>query len=75
MENLISGGLVLLGCLAGGLIMVLVVGVVFAVRVVPPHQRLRVYRGSELVGEKGPGLVVVIPFLDRAEVIDAPPRR
>lgn len=75
MENLISGGLVLLTCVAGALLVALLVGLMVAVRVVPPHQRLRIFRGSELVGERGPGLVVVIPFLDRAEVIDAPPPR
>src|SRR3954470_15620301 len=36
-----------------------------AIRVVPEYQRLVVFRLGRLLGAKGPGLVLLIPVLDR----------
>lgn len=41
-----------------------------ATRIVPEHQRLDVYRLGRYVGEKGPGLVFILPFVDRATMAD-----
>lgn len=41
-----------------------------AVRVVPEHKRLSVFRLGRYIGEKGPGLVILMPFLDRAVLMD-----
>lgn len=41
-----------------------------AVRIVPEYQRLVVFRLGRLLGEKGPGLVLLIPFIDRAVRVD-----
>jgi len=57
-------------CLVGA---VLVVGVIFlaqAIRIVPEYQRLVVFRLGRCVGEKGPGLIFLIPVVDRAVKVD-----
>lgn len=41
-----------------------------AVRVVPEHKRLSVFRLGRYIGEKGPGLVILMPILDRAVLMD-----
>jgi len=38
---------------------------VMAVRIVPEYQRLVVFRLGRLIGGRGPGLVLLIPFVDR----------
>jgi regulator of protease activity HflC (stomatin/prohibitin superfamily) len=57
-------------CLVGG---ILVIGVIFlaqAIRIVPEYQRLVVFRLGRCVGEKGPGLIFLIPIIDRATRVD-----
>ena len=41
-----------------------------ALRIVPEYQRLVVFRLGRVVGARGPGLVVLIPFVDRGERVD-----
>jgi regulator of protease activity HflC (stomatin/prohibitin superfamily) len=41
-----------------------------AVRVVREYQRLVVFRLGKVLGTKGPGLVILIPFLDKAVMVD-----
>jgi regulator of protease activity HflC (stomatin/prohibitin superfamily) len=56
-----------------GAIVILLLVIVFlakAIKVVPEYQRLVVFRLGRLVGQKGPGLVLLIPFVDRATVVD-----
>jgi len=57
-------------CLVGG---VLVIGGIFlaqAIRIVPEYQRLVVFRLGRCIGEKGPGLIFLIPVVDRAVRVD-----
>jgi regulator of protease activity HflC (stomatin/prohibitin superfamily) len=68
MDNLLGGGTVL--CLVGG---VLLIGFVFlaqAIRIVPEYQRLVVFRLGRCIGPKGPGLIFLIPVVDRAVKVD-----
>jgi len=52
--------------LAAGLFALLaLVLLVMAIRIVPEYQRLVVFRLGRLIGGRGPGLVVLIPFVDR----------
>ena len=44
--------------------------IVKAVRIVPEYQRLVVFRLGRALGAKGPGLVLLIPFIDRGVVVD-----
>jgi len=47
------------------LIFVLFIFLISAIKIVPEYQRLVVFRLGRLIGEKGPGLVFVIPVVDR----------
>ena len=52
---------------------ILVVGFIFlanAIRIVPEYQRLVVFRLGRSIGSKGPGLVLLIPVIDRAVKVD-----
>ena len=52
--------------LASGLVALLaLVLLVMAIRIVPEYQRLVVFRLGRLIGGRGPGLVLLIPFVDR----------
>ncbi|MEW6083742.1 MAG: SPFH domain-containing protein [Chloroflexota bacterium] len=57
-------------CLFGA---ILVIGFVFfanAIRIVPEYQRLVVFRLGRSIGPKGPGIVLLIPVIDRAVKAD-----
>ncbi len=57
-------------CLIGAFV---VLGVFFfwsAVKIVPEYNRLVVFRLGRSVGAKGPGLVILIPFVDTARWVD-----
>src|SRR5512137_542751 len=59
-----------LTCLIGA---VLVIGFIFlanAIRIVPEYQRLVVFRLGRCIGAKGPGLVLLLPVIDRAVKAD-----
>ena len=51
------------------LLMALVV-LVMAVRIVPEYKRLVVFRLGRSLGARGPGLVLLIPFIDNAVTVD-----
>ena len=54
----------------GVLVLVALTLIVKAVRIVPEYQRLVVFRLGRALGAKGPGLVLLIPFIDRGVVVD-----
>lgn len=57
-------------CLVGA---VLVLGLIFlasAIRIVPEYQRLVVFRLGRCIGAKGPGLIFLIPIVDRGVRVD-----
>ena len=58
-------------CIAAAALTVALAVAVSSIRVVPEAQRLEIYRMGKYIGRKGPGLVILIPFLDRARVVDA----
>ncbi len=57
-------------CLVGAVLFIAVVMVAAAIRVVPEYQRLVVFRLGRCIGAKGPGVVILIPFIDRAVKAD-----
>jgi len=61
-----------MGNVIGILIFLFVVLVIFlaAVKVVREYQRLVVFRLGRCIGHKGPGLVLLIPFVDRPVWVD-----
>lgn len=57
-------------CLIGGVGVVVVALLASAVRIIPEYQRLVVFRLGRCVGEKGPGIILLIPIVDRAARVD-----
>ncbi len=57
-------------CTVGAVILVLLVFIANAIRIVPEYQRLVVFRLGRCIGEKGPGIVLLIPIVDRAVRVD-----
>jgi len=57
-------------CLVGGVILVVIVFLANAIRIVPEYQRLVVFRLGRCVGDKGPGVVLLIPVVNRAVRVD-----
>jgi regulator of protease activity HflC (stomatin/prohibitin superfamily) len=53
-----------------GVIFILLLFFTAAFRIVPEYQRLVVFRLGRLWGSKGPGLVIVIPWIDRTVRVD-----
>ena len=57
-------------CLVGGLVLLIIFVLINAIKIVPEYQRLVVFRLGRCIGDKGPGLVLLIPFIDRAVKAD-----
>ncbi|MEM5774505.1 MAG: SPFH domain-containing protein [Anaerolineaceae bacterium] len=57
-------------CLVGAVILLVVVFLVNAIKIVPEYQRLVVFRLGRCIGAKGPGLILLIPFVDKAVRVD-----
>jgi regulator of protease activity HflC (stomatin/prohibitin superfamily) len=57
-------------CLVGGLVLLIIIVLVNAIKIVPEYQRLVVFRLGRCIGDKGPGIVLLIPFIDRAVKAD-----
>ncbi len=55
-----------MGSLAFFVVLLVVVVLLNAIRVVREYERLVVFRLGRLVGERGPGLVLLFPLIDRA---------
>jgi regulator of protease activity HflC (stomatin/prohibitin superfamily) len=55
-------------CLLG--VLVLIVILFLALKVVPEYKRLVVFRLGRCIGQRGPGLVILIPFIDRGVSVD-----
>jgi regulator of protease activity HflC (stomatin/prohibitin superfamily) len=57
-------------CVVGfiGLLVVLILAT--AIRIVQEYERLVVFRLGRCVGERGPGIVLLIPFIDRGVKVD-----
>lgn len=62
----ISGPLIALGVVA----IIAVVVIPSMLKIVRDYQRLVVFRLGKCIGPKGPGIVLLIPFVDRAVAVD-----
>jgi regulator of protease activity HflC (stomatin/prohibitin superfamily) len=61
---------VFLICAIAAVVVIGIVLVATAIRIVPEYQRLVVFRLGRSIGEKGPGLVLLIPVVDSARRVD-----
>jgi regulator of protease activity HflC (stomatin/prohibitin superfamily) len=57
-------------CIGGAVLLGIFVFLANAIRIVPEYQRLVVFRLGRCVGTRGPGLVLLIPVIDRAVKAD-----
>ncbi len=58
------------GCLVGFVAVAFIAFIASAIRIVPEFNRLVVFRLGRCVGAKGPGIVFLIPFIDKARKVD-----
>jgi len=57
-------------CLIGFVVVLAIFFLASAIKVVPEYQRLGVFRLGRCIGDKGPGLVLLIPVIDRPVRVD-----
>ncbi len=60
----------LVACLVAVVVILAVLFFGSAIRIVPEYKRLVVFRLGRSIGSKGPGLVLLIPVVDRAITVD-----
>jgi regulator of protease activity HflC (stomatin/prohibitin superfamily) len=70
MENATNIALAVI-CFAGAAVLMGMLVVFVSLRIVPPDKRLSVHRLGQYLGDKGPGLVILIPFIDRGVMKEA----
>jgi regulator of protease activity HflC (stomatin/prohibitin superfamily) len=61
---------VLLICALVAIVVVVVVMLLYAVRIVKEYERLVVFRFGKVRAARGPGLIIVIPFIEQAVTVD-----
>ncbi|HEX2981079.1 MAG TPA: SPFH domain-containing protein [Anaerolineaceae bacterium] len=66
----ITAGSTTVLCLIGVVALIVVVFLFSAIKVIPEYQRLVVFRLGRCIGSRGPGLVLLIPIIDRAVRVD-----
>jgi regulator of protease activity HflC (stomatin/prohibitin superfamily) len=54
----------------GSLLIVLVVFLLSAIRIVQEYERIVVFRVGRLVGARGPGVIFIIPIIERGSLVD-----
>jgi len=59
-----------IACIVGAIILIGFVFLANAIRIVPEYQRLVVFRLGRSVGAKGPGIVILVPVIDRGVKVD-----
>ncbi len=57
-------------CTFGFSLLVLLIIVATAIRIVPENARLSIFRLGRYIGDRGPGVVMLLPFIDKAVRID-----
>jgi regulator of protease activity HflC (stomatin/prohibitin superfamily) len=64
------GDFTVLMCVVGGVGLLGFAVIATAVRIVQEYERLIVFRLGRFAGERGPGLIFLIPFIEKGEKID-----
>jgi regulator of protease activity HflC (stomatin/prohibitin superfamily) len=57
-------------CLIGLIVLLVLVFLANAVKIVPEYQRLVVFRLGRCIGARGPGLILLIPLVDKSVWVD-----
>ena len=58
----------LLICMLGIMVIIVMIILAASIRVVREDTRLSVYRLGRYIGDKGPGLVLLLPFIDHGDI-------
>ncbi len=69
MDAAFLSGSVLL-CVVGVVVLVVLGVLATSIRIVPEYQRLVVLRLGRVIGQKGPGIVLLLPVIDQARTVD-----
>lgn len=67
MDNIIGTTSV---CIVGAVFLIALALVAAAIKIIPEYQRLVVFRLGRCIGAKGPGIVLLIPIVDRGTRVD-----
>jgi regulator of protease activity HflC (stomatin/prohibitin superfamily) len=59
-----------LTCLIGAIIIMGILLLASAIRIVPEYERLVVFRLGRCIGAKGPGIVLLLPVIDKGRKVD-----
>jgi regulator of protease activity HflC (stomatin/prohibitin superfamily) len=59
-----------LACLIGAVLILGIIMLASAIRIVPEYERLVVFRLGRCIGAKGPGIILLIPVIDRGRKAD-----
>lgn len=62
------GGVLL--CVIGAVVLIVLALLALAIKIIPEYQRLVVFRLGRCIGAKGPGVIFLIPFIDRGVRVD-----
>ena len=57
-------------CIVGVMILVLMLWLAAAIRIIPEGKGMAIYRLGRFLREQGPGLIILIPFIDRGILFD-----
>ncbi len=57
-------------CVVGAVVVLAIILLATAIRIVPEYVRLVIFRLGRCIGAKGPGLVLLIPIVDRPVAVD-----
>ncbi len=63
-------GLTTAACIVGVIVVIVLVVLATSVKIMPEYQRLVVFRLGRVLGAKGPGLVLLLPFIDSPRTVD-----
>src|SRR5512135_985153 len=61
---------IVLACLVIGILVILLILVLSAIRIVREYERLVIFRLGKSIGARGPGLVLLIPIVDQPTKVD-----
>lgn len=57
-------------CLVGAVVLIAVAFIASAIKIIPEYKRLVVFRMGRCIGAKGPGIIILIPIVDRSVRVD-----
>ncbi|MEN8173008.1 MAG: SPFH domain-containing protein [Chloroflexota bacterium] len=59
-----------LTCLIGGVVVIALVLLASAIKIIPEYQRIVIFRLGRVIDIKGPGIIFLIPVIDRGRRVD-----